>query len=194
MTAEEIRQHLIDTQAGIELLMLEVPLQPVLEPSDSHPVDALPRIVIRQMLSLMVSRKMIERAEQRADAMQCRLAQLPYDQLLECGLSRSKATTIGAINAYYQEHPDRMAQWQHLPTDELLREVTKIKGVGPWSAAILAMFHFAHHDLFPLQDSSLRKAISLLKDRDIIVIPERAQPFRSYLACYLWSFLDQKRL
>lgn len=193
-SAEHIRQHLIDTQAGIELLMLEVPLQPVLQPSGSHPVEALPRIVIRQMLSLTVSRKLIERAEQRAEQLGCRLAQLPYDVLLECGMSRSKAATIGAINDYYHAHPSDMDDWVNLSTTELLNKVTAIKGVGPWSASILAMFHFAHEDLFPLQDSSLRKAIALMKERDIIVIPERAQPYRSYLACYLWEFLDQKRL
>ena len=193
-SAEQIRQHLIDTQAGIELLMLEVPLQPVLTPSGSHPVEALPRIVIRQMLSLAVSRTLIKRAEDRANELGCRLAQLPYELLLECGMSRSKATTIGAIEAYYQQYPQQMDNWQNLPTSALLNEVTAIKGVGPWSASILAMFHFAHHDLFPIQDSSLRKAIGLLKERDILVIPERAAPYRSYLACYLWEFLDQARL
>lgn len=194
MTPQAIRQHLIDTQPGIELLMLEVPLQPVLQPSDYHPVEALPRIVIRQMLSLTVSRTLIQRAERKAQALGCRLSQVPYDQLLECGISRSKATTIGAIEYAYQQAPETMEQWPQLPTAALINEVTAIKGIGPWSAAILAMFHFAHHDLFPIQDSSLRKAIALLKERDIVVIPERAQPYRSYLACYLWEFLDQKRL
>jgi DNA-3-methyladenine glycosylase II len=77
---------------------------------------------------------------------------------------------------------------------ELITDVTRLKGVGPWTASILAMFHFAHQDLFPIQDSSLRKAMSLLKDQGILIIPERAQPYRSYLACYLWDMLDQARL
>lgn len=193
-TAESIRQHLIDTQAGIELLMLEVEPQSVLTPSNTPVVEALPRIVIRQMLSLSASRTIIGRAEAIAERHHCRLAQLSYEELLECGLSRNKANTVKAIDAVYQEQPERFEQWAQLGTHELLKDVTAIKGVGPWTASILAMFHFAHEDLFPWQDSSLRKAVTLLKERDIVVIPERASPYQSYLACYLWEFLDQKRL
>ena len=101
---------------------------------------------------------------------------------------------MGAIEAYWQQSREKMQQWPLLDCDDLLREVQQIKGVGPWSASILAMFHFAHEDLFPIQDSSLRKAIALLKERDVIIIPERATPYRSYLACYLWQLLDQKRI
>ncbi|RUO77487.1 DNA-3-methyladenine glycosylase family protein [Idiomarina seosinensis] len=193
-TAASIQQHLIDTQPGLELLMLEVEKQPVLTRSEVHPVEALPRIVIRQMLSLAASRTIIERAEAKAKQQNCRLAQLRRDDLLECGISKSKAATIGSIESYYQSSPEQMLGWAELPTERLLKEVTSIKGIGPWSAGILAMFHYAHEDLFPTQDSSLRKAIALLADRDINIIPERASPYRSYLACYLWQFLDQKRI
>ena len=57
--------------------------------------------------------------------------------------------------------------------------VQQIKGVGPWSASILAMFHLLMRIFFPIQDSSLRKAIALLKERDVIIIPDRATPYRS---------------
>lgn len=191
---QAIQQHLSETQPGLEVLLLEVEPREPLVPSDLPPIEALPRIVIRQMLSLTASRTIIGRAEAKAEEHGVRLAQLDYESLLECGLSRAKANTIKSIEAYYQEQPERMAGWQQLDTQALLKEVTSIKGVGPWSASILAMFHFAHEDLFPIQDSSLRKAISLLKDRDILVIPERAAPYRSYLACYLWQFLDQDRI
>ena len=80
-----------------------------------------------------------------------------------------------------------------MTSEELVKDVTKLKGVGPWTASILAMFHFAHEDLFPIQDSSLRKAIGQLKEQDVFIIPERATPYRTYLACYLWDMLDQSR-
>lgn len=191
---QQVHQHLIETQPGLDLLLLEVAPTAALTPSQQPVVEALPRIVIRQMLSLTASRTIIGRAEVKAEQHGCRLAQLDHDSLLECGISRTKANAIKAIEAYYQEQPERMQAWSELSSAELMREVTAIKGVGPWSASILAMFHFAHEDLFPFQDSSLRKAIALLKDRDILIIPERAAPYRSYLAWYLWQFLDQKRI
>ncbi|RUO72946.1 DNA-3-methyladenine glycosylase family protein [Idiomarina ramblicola] len=194
-TPEVVRQHLIDTQPGIDLLLLQLPKRGLLIPSETPVIDALPRIIIRQMLSLKASAKIIERAEQKAKALEvgC-IAYLPAEELLSCGVSRSKAGAIHSVAQCHRMQPDRVAAWSTMSSTELVRDVTRLKGIGPWTASILAMFHFAHEDLFPIQDSSLRKAISLLKDQDILIIPERAQPYRSYLACYLWDMLDQARL
>ncbi|KXS35827.1 MAG: 3-methyladenine DNA glycosylase [Idiomarina sp. T82-3] len=192
--ASDVKQHLLSTQPGFELVLLEQDHVEPLTPSDMAPIEALPRIVMRQMLSLQASKTIISRVEARAAEQGVRIAQLSYDDLLECGLSRNKAVAVGAIEAYWQQSREKMQQWPLLDCDDLLREVQQIKGVGPWSASILAMFHFAHEDLFPIQDSSLRKAIALLKERDVIIIPDRATPYRSYLACYLWQLLDQKRI
>ncbi len=192
--ANDVKQHLLSTQPGFELVLLEQDHVDPLTPSGMDPIEALPRIVMRQMLSLQASKTIISRVETRAAEQGVRIAQLSYDDLLECGLSRNKAVAVGAIEAYWQHAGGKMEQWRSLTCDELLHEVQTIKGVGPWSASILAMFHFGHEDLFPIQDSSLRKAIALLKERDVIIIPERASPYRSYLACYLWQLLDQKRI
>lgn len=194
-TPEIIKQHLIDTQPGIDLLLLQLPERGLLVPSKTPAIEALPRIIIRQMLSLKASATIIGRVEQRAkDVGIDGIAFLPSDELISCGVSRSKAAAINSVSQCWQTEPDRVAAWSKMGSTELINDVTRLKGVGPWTASILAMFHFAHEDLFPIQDSSLRKAISLLKDQDIFILPERAQPYRSYLACYLWDMLDQARL
>ena len=70
-----------------------------LTPSDMAPIEALPRIVMRQMLSLQASKTIISRVEARAAEQGVRITQLSYDDLLECGLSRNKAVAVGAIEA-----------------------------------------------------------------------------------------------
>ncbi|MDV6315166.1 3-methyladenine DNA glycosylase [Idiomarina sp. HP20-50] len=194
-TPELVRQHLIDTQPGIDLLLLQLPERDLLVPSDTPVIEALPRIIIRQMLSLKASATIIGRVEQKAKDLEAGpIAYLPVEALTLCGVSRSKAAAINSVAHCHRTQPDRIAAWSQMASAELIKDVTRLKGVGPWTASILAMFHFAHEDLFPIQDSSLRKAMSLLKDQDILIIPERAQPYRSYLACYLWDMLDQARL
>ncbi len=194
-TPEIIRQHLIDTQPGIDLLLLQLPSRELLAPSNMPVIEALPRIIIRQMLSLKASATISERAEQKAKSLGAGgIAYLPVEELMGCGVSRTKAAAISSVAQCQQKEPDRVQSWSGMGSKELITDVTRLKGVGPWTASILAMFHFAHQDLFPIQDSSLRKAMSLLKDQDILIIPERAQPYRSYLACYLWDMLDQARL
>lgn len=193
-TPESIRQHLVDTQPGFEIALLQLPERPCLVRSNTPAIDALPRIIIRQMLSLKASASIIERAEKKAVAFGLTsLAYLPTDELVDCGVSRRKAATIERVAHCHFTQPERVQSWSSMPTAELLHDLTQLKGVGLWTASILAMFHFAHEDIFPIQDSSLRTAIGQLKEQDIYIVPERATPYRSYLACYLWDLLDQKR-
>lgn len=193
-TAQIVRQHLIDTQPGFDLVLLQLPERGLLTPSKLPVIEALPRIIIRQMLSLKASATIIKRTEQAAKKLGVSsIAYLPTDNLLDCGVSRTKAAAIQTVAHCQQTQPDRVERWGRMTSEELLSDVTALKGIGPWTASILAMFHFAHDDLFPIQDSSLRKAISQLKDKDIFIVPERASPYRSYLACYLWDMLDQSR-
>ena len=73
-----VRQHLIDTQPGIDLLLLKLPERGLLAASETPVIEALPRIIIRQMLSLKASATIIERAEQKAKALGVgRIAYLP---------------------------------------------------------------------------------------------------------------------
>ncbi|RXS44381.1 3-methyladenine DNA glycosylase [Idiomarina sp. 29L] len=193
-TAQSIRQHLIDTQPGFDLVLLQLTERAPLKPSNTPVIDALPRIIIRQMLSLKASATIIERTEKEAKSLGLQsIAYLPADNLLNCGVSRTKAAAIQSVAHCQQTEPERIASWASMSSEELLKDVTKLKGIGPWTASILAMFHFAHEDLFPIQDSSLRKAIGQLKEQDVFIIPERATPYRTYLACYLWDMLDQSR-
>ena len=68
--------------------------------------------------------------------------------------------------------------------------------MGDWTASILALFYVGHEDVFPAGDGSLQRAITALqrigtkRSRRYKFDPERAQPFRSYLALYLWQALD----
>jgi DNA-3-methyladenine glycosylase II len=193
-TAQSIKQHLIDTQPGFDLVLLQLAERAPLKPSNTPVIDALPRIIIRQMLSLKASATIIERTEKEAKSLGLQtIAYLPTDSLLNCGVSRTKAAAIQSVAHCQQTEPERIVSWASMSSEELLKDVTKLKGIGPWTASILAMFHFAHEDLFPIQDSSLRKAIGQLKEQDILIIPERATPYRTYLACYLWDMLDQSR-
>ncbi|EKE79075.1 DNA-3-methyladenine glycosylase family protein [Idiomarina xiamenensis] len=190
-----IRQHLIDTQAGIERFLLTQPLLVPLQPSAIHPLQAVPRIVIRQMLSLKASNTIIARAEAKAAEQGVSgIADLSELDLISCGCSRAKAATITRFAESYYRYPDDIDNWQQLDCETLLKTITSHKGLGLWTASIVAMFHFAHEDLFPLGDSSLRKAVSLLGEHGVILVPERAAPYRTYLASYLWQLLDQARI
>ena len=193
--ADAIREHLISTQPGIERWLAEHDAIEPLEPSGVPPIIALPRIVVRQMLSGKASQTIIDRAEKLASEQGLPyFAALSEVDLLGCGLSRAKAATVKRFADAYESCPQAIEAWQGMSASELLVTIKKHKGIGEWTASILAMFHLGHEDIFPLGDNTLRKTIMRMADQGVVIIPERATPYRTYLAAYLWQFADQNRI
>jgi DNA-3-methyladenine glycosylase II len=84
-----------------------------------------------------------------------------------------------------------------LPDEEVIAELTAVKGLGPWTAHMFLMFHLARPDVLPVGDLGLRRAIKdtygLPELPDAPAMERIAEPWRPYrtLAClYLWRSLD----
>jgi AraC family transcriptional regulator of adaptative response / DNA-3-methyladenine glycosylase II len=78
------------------------------------------------------------------------------------------------------------------PTDALAR-LRAIPGIGPWTAAYVAMRGFHDPDAFPHGDAGLRSALRALgrsdDARSITVLARRWRPWRAYAALQLWTSL-----
>ncbi|MDP3244402.1 MAG: DNA-3-methyladenine glycosylase 2 family protein, partial [bacterium] len=83
-----------------------------------------------------------------------------------------------------------------MPDEEIIKTLTKIKGVGSWTAEMILIFTFKREDVFSLGDAGLRRAIKNLykieKDADILKLSENWKPKRSFACWYLWRSLENK--
>jgi AraC family transcriptional regulator of adaptative response / DNA-3-methyladenine glycosylase II len=79
------------------------------------------------------------------------------------------------------------------PTEALTR-LLAIRGIGPWTAAYVAMRGFHDPDAFPHGDVGLRRALKALgrpdDPRSLAVLQQRWRPWRAYAALQLWTSLD----
>ena len=172
-----------------------------LTPRDLPLPEAVVRVVTGQMLSGAVAKAIYERIT--TSATQQRLAGswlLDYDTLRTCGLSGSKARTICAFGSKIGEDASALEHWRKIDPEALFQEIKSNKGMGDWTAAIIALFYVGHEDVFPWGDGSLQRAIAVLqrtgarRSRRYRFDPDRARPYRSYLALYLWQALDSGML
>jgi AraC family transcriptional regulator, regulatory protein of adaptative response / DNA-3-methyladenine glycosylase II len=78
---------------------------------------------------------------------------------------------------------------------ETLTGLVAIPGIGPWTAAYVAMRGFHDPDAFPPGDAGVRRALRALgrpdDPRSIAVVQQRWRPWRAYAALQLWTSLDQ---
>jgi AraC family transcriptional regulator, regulatory protein of adaptative response / DNA-3-methyladenine glycosylase II len=77
---------------------------------------------------------------------------------------------------------------------EALTRLLAIRGIGPWTAAYVAMRGFHDPDAYPPGDAGLRRALKALgrpdDSRSVAVLQQRWRPWRAYAALQLWTSLD----
>ena len=78
--------------------------------------------------------------------------------------------------------------------DEVVRTLTNIRGVGPWTAHWLLIRALGHGDGFPHGDLALQRTMGLLVNEGVPMGPQesleysqRWSPYRSYVTTYLFA-------
>ncbi|MFA8436904.1 MAG: DNA-3-methyladenine glycosylase [Marinifilaceae bacterium] len=190
--AEFIRAYLIDIYSECSELFKKVDLVSPLSSSSQSITSALVRIVIMQMLSEKAANTIYTRVKKVAEENGKQDWELSLEEYRQAGISQTKAETIVRFADYYRENERAVDNWRDLKEDDLIGEITKHKGLGQWTASILALSHFGKEDVFPSNDGILKKAIGLLKTNwGVELDPDKASPYRSYLAFYLWAMMDR---
>jgi DNA-3-methyladenine glycosylase II len=120
---------------------------------------------------------------------------LPTDDedLRAVGLSYSKARYIrGLADAFHTGtiNPDEL---ETLEPAEVIRMLTALKGIGPWSAEMFLIFGRGHPDVWSPGDYGLKKAVEAHfgEGIDTSVVAARWSPYRSYAALFLWEYIDK---
>jgi DNA-3-methyladenine glycosylase II len=127
------------------------------------------------------------------------LLTLSDDALRGVGLSRQKLGYVRDVSRKMLDGSINTAGLQGMSDDEIVAELTKIKGIGRWTVEMLLIFRLTRPDVFPAGDlgivKAVRKAYNLRKTPDVqrlYAIADRWRPYRSVASWYLWASLENK--
>jgi DNA-3-methyladenine glycosylase II len=81
------------------------------------------------------------------------------EELRGLGLSVNKVVALRAVGRAVLAGEIDEASLDLLATDELMLALATHRGIGPWSAAVIALRGFGRLDLFPLNDSGVAKSV-----------------------------------
>ncbi|QGY03455.1 DNA-3-methyladenine glycosylase 2 family protein [Methylobacterium mesophilicum SR1.6/6] len=113
------------------------------------------------------------------------------DLLRACGISGNKIRALQAIVAAEAAGllgPDLAG----LPHRERAARLCGIRGVGPWTADMVGIFHFHDPDIWPEGDVAAVGCLRRLTGRtDTNAVAGVFAPYRSILARYLWHIKDR---
>jgi DNA-3-methyladenine glycosylase II len=169
-------------------------------PGDAY--GALLRSIVGQQLSTKAAAtiygRMLELFGGHAPTPKQLLAVDP-DKIRAAGLSRPKISYLRDLAVHIEKEELELEHLDELPDEEVIEQLTAVKGIGEWSAHMFLMFHLGRPDVLPVGDQGIRRAVQveyrLRKIPDAKRLEKIARPWRPYrtLAClYLWSSLDNK--
>ena len=126
--------------------------------------------------------------------------QLQSDEALRgVGLSRQKVSYVRDLSQRVINGSLKTDAFATLADEEVIAQLTQIKGIGRWTADMILIFRLARPDVLPVGDlgivKAVQKAYGLRKTPDakrLLKIGEPWRPYRSIASWYLWRSLENK--
>lgn len=166
----------------------------------SRRFESLARAIIAQQISGAAARSIWNRLHVAVRPKRITaeaLARLTDPELRQLGISPQKVSYLRDLQQRVQRREVRLDRLRLLADDEVISQLTQVKGIGVWTAQMFLMFSLGRLDVLPHQDLGIRSAMARLyqlgelPDRD--TCEEIARPWRPYatVACwYLWRSSD----
>jgi methylated-DNA-[protein]-cysteine S-methyltransferase len=127
-----------------------------------------------------------------------RMLRLPDERLREVGLSGSKLLSLRDLAQKVEDGAvPTLAEIYDLPDEMIIERLSKVRGIGRWTAEMLLMFRLGRPDVLPVDDYGVRKGFGIAYDREmpspkeLAVFGERWKPYRTVASWYLWRMVER---
>ena len=126
------------------------------------------------------------------------ILKVDLEQLRSAGFSRAKATFIHdvASRAANGLIPS-VAHCENRSDEEIIEQLTEIKGVGRWTADMFLLFNLGRPDVLPIHDFGVRKGFQIAYKKRKLPKPEQLekfgrkwQPYRTTATLYMYRAAD----
>jgi DNA-3-methyladenine glycosylase II len=118
-------------------------------------------------------------------------------RLRAAGLSGAKAASVRDLAEKVVAGDVKLDRLGRLPDEEIVRELTLVRGIGRWTAEMFLMFQLGRLDVWPVDDYGVRKGYAAIYGHDepptakeLVPLGEPFRPYRSVAAWYCWRAAD----
>lgn len=122
---------------------------------------------------------------------------LTEEAIRNVGTSWSKARSIKDLAQKVVDGTLNLRDLRRLDDWQVVENLTKVKGIGPWTAQMFLMFTLGREDIFSHGDLGLKKVMLKLyslnenaTQDEIEEITKKWSPYRTYACQLLWKYSD----
>ena len=127
------------------------------------------------------------------------LCAITEEQFRSVGVSRQKAMYLRDLCDKLVNGDVQLESIELLDDEGVITALTKVKGIGRWTAEMFLMFRLHRPDVLPVGDlgilSAVQKAYGLRKrptPQRLLKLGDAWKPYRSIACWYLWRSLDNQ--
>lgn len=128
-----------------------------------------------------------------------RLLALPEASLRSAGLSRQKTEYLRDLSGKFLGGDIRPHRLRFLADEEVIDGLTRVRGIGRWTAEMFLIFSLNRPDVLPVDDLGFRAAVKNIyamkshpSTATVRALGEKWRPLRTVAVWYAWRSLDAR--
>ena len=117
----------------------------------------------------------------------------PMEDLRRVGLSRQTSLYLRDLATHVENGVLNFHRFAKMTDEEIIADLTRVHGIGRWTAEMFLMFNLGRPDVLPVDDLGVRNAVRKLyrmrkmpDGKRLRALGERWRPYRSAASWYLW--------
>ncbi|MGM3409176.1 DNA-3-methyladenine glycosylase family protein [Ralstonia holmesii] len=166
--------------------------------SRGDPFVTLARSIVGQQISVKAAQSVWERVVAVCPKLvPAQFLRAGQEKLAGCGLSKRKAEYILDLADHFRNGTVHVAKWAEMEDEDVIAELTQIRGIGRWTAEMFLMFNLMRPNVLPLDDIGLINAISQnyfsgepVTRSEAREVAANWEPWRTVATWYMWRSLD----
>lgn len=163
---------------------------------DSNYSRALALLIIEQQVSFKAAITIKERFLKMINNLDnLEVLQIHSDDIQSIGISHRKVEYIKNVYEYFQKSN---FNFQESSEDDVIKELTKIRGIGLWSAQMFLIFVLYRINIFSKGDLALMNSLKInyqidIKNTDHVdKLIEKWSPYKTVASLILWKSIEEK--
>ena len=163
---------------------------------ESNYAKAISLLIIEQQVSFKAAIRIKERfLKLIAGKSNDEVIKIKNEEMKKVGLSKRKVEYIKNTYLFFDKYK---IEFEYLNENEIVKELSKIKGVGKWTAEMFLIFILFKENIFSKGDLALINIIKKnykkekLSDIDLEKIVEKWSPYKTTASLLLWKSIEEK--
>ena len=165
--------------------------------TSKNPFLTLFNSILGQQISVAAAKSINNKISSKFSIDPITIYQASSNELRSCGLSRMKIQYIKDLSNKILKKDISFEELKDLNDNEVTEYLTRIKGIGNWTAEMFMIFHLGRPNILPISDIGIINSLVKIYGEDKKNINFEKyfllwSPWNTVASWYLWRNIDQE--